>query len=333
MSSPLDELPPGERNLLRREAFPEWVAPMLATLTDESFSRRGWIFERKLDGERVLAFRRRGQATLLSRNRKSLDAAYPEIAEAIGARALGDVVIDGEVVAFDGSVTSFAALQPRMQVRNAAEARRSGVRIFYYLFDLLHLDGFDTTRVPLFQRKKLLRAALLWDDPIRFTMHRSTRGIEYFAEACDKGWEGLIAKRADAEYQHRRSTDWLKFKCTRAQEFVIGGYTDPKGSRVGFGALLLGYYDGGKLRYAGDVGTGFSRQTLSELHEQLSRLEQDGAPFEHDRLPRSGVHWVRPRLVAQVAFTEWTRDGRLRHPRFQGMRRDTSPREVLREQA
>jgi DNA ligase D-like protein (predicted ligase) len=304
---------------------------MLATLTDRPFSREGWIFERKLDGERVLAFRRGSEVRLLSRNRKPIDAAYPEIAEAIASGDLHDEVLDGEVVAIAGGATSFAALQPRMQVRSAEQSRRSGVKVYYYVFDLLHLDGYDTTLLPLLDRKRLLRDAIASRGPIRFTTHRATNGAVFFAEACEKGWEGLIAKRADAPYQHRRSTDWLKFKCAREQEFVVGGFTDPKGSRVGFGALLLGYYDSGRLRYAGDVGTGFDREMLSQLHERLSRLEQDRAAFERDGPPRSGVHWVRPELVVQVAFTEWTRDGKLRHPRFKGVRRDKRARDVVRE--
>jgi DNA ligase D-like protein (predicted ligase) len=331
MSSPLELLSPEARAALRPEPYPTWVAPMLATLTDRPFSRKGWVFERKLDGERVLAFRRGSDVRLLSRNRKSIDAAYPEIAEAIASEGLHDEVLDGEVVAFVRGVTSFAALQPRMQVRSAAQARASGVKVYYYVFDLLHLDGYDTTGLPLLERKRLLRAAIRWGSPIRFTTHRATNGTDFLAEACEKGWEGLIAKRGDAPYQHRRSTDWLKFKCSREQEFVVGGFTDPKGSRVGFGALLLGYYDGGKLRYAGDVGTGFDRETLLRLRDRLSRLEQDRPAFERDGLPRSGVHWVRPELVAQVAFTEWTRDGKLRHPRFKGLRRDKRARDVVRE--
>ncbi len=332
MTSPLDAITADARSSLRREPFPQWVAPTLATLTDEPFSRRGWIFERKLDGERVLAFLRDGRARLLSRNRKAVDAAYPEIADAISRRSLHDAVLDGEVVAFDGATTSFALLQPRMHVRDPDQARRSKVKVFYYVFDLLHLAGYDITGLPLVDRKKLLRAALRWRDPIRFTTHRSTRGEAFLADACGRGWEGLIAKRADASYTHRRSTDWLKFKCTREQEFVIGGYTDPKGSRIGFGALLLGYYEREKLRFAGEVGTGFNREILVRLHADLARAEQEETPFERDGLPRSNVHWVRPTLVAQVAFTEWTRDGKLRHPRFKGLRRDKSPRDVIREE-
>jgi bifunctional non-homologous end joining protein LigD len=327
----LEQLQPDLRRRLRRRRHPAWTAPMLATLVDEPFSREGWIFERKLDGERVLAFRNGARVRLLSRNRKIVNNAYPEIAEAIAAQPATDFVFDGEVVAFDGAVSSFAKLQPRMQVRDPEQARRSGVKVFYYVFDLLYVDGHDTTRLPLLERKRLLRAALRYRDPLRLSAHRTTRGEAFLAQACRKGLEGLIAKRADAEYMHRRSTDWLKFKCTAEQELVIGGYSDPKGTRVGFGALLLGYYEGGKLKYAGEVGTGFNRQTLETLHRRLLRLERAEPPFERDALPQSSVHWVRPSLVAEVAFTEWTREGKLRHPRFKGLRRDKRARDVVRE--
>jgi DNA ligase D-like protein (predicted ligase) len=331
LSSLLDRLDPGLRRRLRKRRFPIWCTPMLATLTDEHFSRKGWIFEDKLDGERVLAFRDGSDVRLLSRNRKSCASAYPEIVAAIGAQPLKQFVGDGEVVAFDGSISSFAKLQPRMHVRDPDEARKSGVKVCYCLFDLLYADGHDTTRLPLIARKKLLRTALRFRDPLRFSAHRATHGEKFLAQVCRKGLEGLIAKRADAEYVHRRSTDWLKFKCANEQEFVVGGYSDPKGARVGLGALLLGYYERRRLKFAGEVGTGFSNEVLATLHERLSRLEQREPPFEHDGLPASGVHWVRPRLVAQVAFTEWTREGKLRHPRFKGLRRDKRPAEVVRE--
>jgi len=306
---------------------------MLATLTDEYFSRKGWIFEHKLDGERLLAFRHRRQVRLLSRTGKSAAAAYPEIADAISAQPLESFVVDGEVVAFDGAVTSFAKLQPRMHVGDPDRARQTGIAVFYYVFDLLYVAGHDVTRLPLLERKKLLRTVLRYRGPLRFSRHRATHGEKFLAEACRKGLEGLIAKRVDAEYAPRRSTDWLKFKCANEQEFVIGGYSDPKGSRIGFGALLLGYYERRKLKYAGEVGTGFSNQVLGRLHDRLSRLARREPPFADEALPTTGVHWVTPRLVAQVAFTEWTRDGKLRHPRFKGLRRDKRPTEVVRERA
>jgi ATP-dependent DNA ligase len=186
--------------------------------------------------------------------------------------------------------------------------------------------------LPLRERKQILRDLLRFEDPLRFTEHRNTDGEAYFRDACASGWEGLIAKRADAPYRPGRTRDWLKFKCESGQEFVVGGFTDPQGTRTGFGALLLGYYDPShQLIYAGKVGTGFTQQTLDSLHATLAGLEQDHSPFADGKLPRSGVHWVQPRLVAEVGFSEWTAAGELRHPRFQGLRDDKDPADVVRE--
>jgi bifunctional non-homologous end joining protein LigD len=318
------------RPLLRKARHPAWVPPMLATLKDKPFSDKAWVFERKFDGVRILAFRNGSSVRLLTRNRLPANEAYPAVADAIANEALGDFVVDGEVVAFEGKATSFSLLQRRMQLRDASRERGTGVRIYYYVFDIMHAAGYDTRVLPLLERKKLLRAALSFRSALRFSTHRPTRGEALLDEACSNGWEGIIAKRADSVYVPKRSTDWLKLKCSLEQELVVVGFTDPRGSRLGFGALLLGYYENGRLRYAGDVGTGFDHQTLQSLRRTLSRLEVKRPPVEGDSLPRN-VHWVRPRLVAQVAFTEWTRDGKLRHPRFKGLRRDKEAREVVRE--
>lgn len=312
---------------------PEWVAPMLATLTEDRFSDPDWLYERKLDGERCLVFRTANGVRLLSRNRKELNNHYPELVEALAEQANEDFVVDGEIVAFEGGRTSFSRLQGRMQVNDPDAARRTGVKVFLYVFDVLHLDGDDLTGLPLRRRKALLRGALEYGGPLRFTPHRIGNGVPYWEDACRRGWEGLIAKRAAGTYTNGRSKDWLKFKCATAQEFVIGGYTDPQGSRVGFGALLIGYYEKGELRYAGKVGTGYDRAMLERLSKQLADLEQDEPSFASGNLPRSRVHWVKPQLVGQVAFSEWTRDGQLRHPSFQGLREDKSPRDVVRERA
>jgi bifunctional non-homologous end joining protein LigD len=310
-----------------------WIPPMLATLTRARFSDPDWIYERKLDGERCLAFRSAGGVQLFSRNRKELNGHYPELVEALTEQTAGDFVVDGEVVAFEGNRTSFARLQGRMQVSDPEAARRTGVTVFFYVFDLLRLDGRDLTGLGLRERKALLRRVLQYGGPLRFTAHRVGNGVAYWEQACQRGWEGVIAKRADGRYVHGRSTDWLKFKCVTEQEFVIGGYTDPQGSRLGFGALLVGYYEDGQLRYAGKVGTGYDHQTLERLGSRLARLERARPAFDSGNLPRVGVHWVEPRLVGQIAFSEWTRAGQLRHPRFQGLREDKSPRDVVREQA
>jgi bifunctional non-homologous end joining protein LigD len=308
---------------LPREKHPEWVAPMLATLTEKYFSRERWIFERKLDGIRCLAFRDGRHVRLLSRNKLSQNTAFPIVVDALAEQPSKDFVIDGEIVAFDRGITSFSRLQQR---------GRNRVAVFYYVFDVMHIDGRRTTSMPLRERKELLRGAIDFSPrALRFTTHRATHGERYLDEACSKGWEGLIAKNGEAEYQHRRSPDWLKFKCVNEQELVIGGYTDPKGSRAGFGALLLGYYEGKALKYAGLVGTGFSQQLLRDLKQKLEAIEVDEPPFSRDGLPRANVHWVKPRLVAQVGFMEWTPTGKLRHPRFLGLREDKAAADVVRE--
>ncbi len=307
--------------------------PALATLIREPFSDDRWLFERKLDGVRCLAYCDGRKVSIRSRSGGDMGSAFPEVVEALEAQQCPDFVADGEVVAFDGAQTSFAALQPRIHLTNPDRARRTGVEIFYYLFDLLHLDGHSTRSLPLRERKSLLHELFGWDDPLRYTEHRDRDGVEFFEQACADGWEGLIAKRADGSYPSGRSRDWLKLKCEHGQEFVIGGWTDPRGSRVGFGALLLGYFEpGGDLVYAGKVGTGFDTRLLRSMHDRLNSLERSTPPFRQARmLPRKDVHWAEPELVCQVQFTEWTRDGQLRHPRFEGLRDDKSPREVVRE--
>jgi bifunctional non-homologous end joining protein LigD len=323
VNDPFAALSDAERALLRRAPRPTSVTPMTATLTDRPFSAGGWMFERKLDGIRCIAIRGPEQVRLLSRNGLSLDARYPELVEAVGREPRSDFVIDGEVVAFDRSRTSFARLAQRGRLGN--------VRVYLYAFDLLYLDGYDTSRVPLRRRKALLRGALEFGGDVRFTPHRNREGERYFEEACRRQWEGLIAKRADSVYTSKRSRDWLKLKCDNEQELVIGGFTAPRGSRTAFGALLLGYYRDGELEYAGKVGTGFDTATLESLGRRLRRLRRASSPFAGDDVPARGTTWVEPKLVSQVAFTEWTRDGRLRHPRFLGLRDDKDPREVVRE--
>jgi DNA ligase D-like protein (predicted ligase) len=250
---------------------------------------------------------------------------FPEVLGALTGQPTDDFVVDGEVVAFSGRQTSFARLQGR--------GRGARVPIFFYVFDLIHLDGHDVTRLPLSRRKSLLRRALAFGDPLRFLPHRAEHGERYHREACQKGWEGIIAKRASAPYTSGRSGDWLKLKCVADQELVIAGFTDPRGSRAGFGALLVGHYQDGELAYAGKVGTGYNDILLRDLRTELDRLARDDPPFTRntENLPRKDVHWVEPKLVAQIGFTEWTRDGRLRHPRFQGLRRDKEARGVVRE--
>src|SRR5918998_961116 len=291
MSSPYDRGPV--------TPLPDRVQPMKAVLTEERFSDPGWIFERKLDGIRCIAIKAETRVRLISRNHLSLNARFPEVVEALERDPATQFVLDGEVVAFDGAQTSFARLQQRGE---------RPVAVFYYVFDLLHLAREDTTGLPLRERKALLRKALAFHGPVRLTPHRNAEGQAFYREACRKGWEGLIAKRADSPYVHGRSRDWLKLKCSAEQELVIGGYTPPKGSRTDLGALLLGYFDDGRLRYAGKVGTGFTRATLRDLAGRLEPLVRDGSPFA-DAVHERGAMWVAPRLVAEIGFSEWTRDG------------------------
>jgi len=305
--------------------------PMKAKLIARPFDDPEWVFERKLDGIRALVHRDGDEVTLTSRTGNDLSPSYPELVEALAADAATDFLADGEIVAFDGSRTSFAKLQGRMHVRDPRPALISGIPVFLYLFDLLRFDGHDLTGLPLRARKGALRRALSFQGPVRYTPHRNERGEDFFGEACAKGWEGLIAKRADSPYRHTRSGDWLKVKCSREQELVIGGFTAPQGSRRHFGALLVGYYEGEELRYAGKVGTGFDQRTLAALGAELEALEIPESPFSRDGLPPQ-ARWVQPRLVGQFAFSEWTRDGKLRHPSYLGLRDDKPPREVVREE-
>jgi bifunctional non-homologous end joining protein LigD len=321
VSDPFAALPEDERARLKPTPLPDRVEPMKAVLTEERFSDPDWVFERKLDGIRCVAIKDEHRVRLLSRNHLSLNARFPEIVEALERDAATGFVLDGEVVAFAGAQTSFERLQQRGE---------RPVAVFFYVFDLLHLAGHDTTAVALRARKALLRRALEFHGQVRLTPHRNRDGEELFREACRKGWEGLIAKRAGTPYVHGRSRDWLKLKCSAEQELVIGGYTAPQGSRTELGALLLGHYERGRLRYAGKVGTGFTRATLRDLGERLVQLRRDDSPFA-DEVRARGATWVEPRLVAQIGFSEWTRDGRLRHPRFLGLRDDKAPEEVVRE--
>ncbi|HEY0317348.1 MAG TPA: non-homologous end-joining DNA ligase [Solirubrobacterales bacterium] len=304
--------------------------PMKAKLTDRPFDDPDWVFERKLDGIRAIVRRTPEGATLTSRTGRDISSSYPELIEALEAEPATDFVADGEIVAFEGSRTSFEKLQGRMGISDPRLARLTGIPVYLYLFDLLEFAGNDLTSLPLRDRKGALKRALSFQDPVRYTPHRNERGEEFFREACAKGWEGLIAKRASSPYVHGRSRDWLKIKCGFEQELVIGGYTPPQGSRKHFGALLVGYYEHGELRYAGKVGTGFSERVLRSLGAELESLRVEESPFTRDGLPRQ-ARWVEPKLVGQFGFSEWTRDGKLRHPRFLGLRDDKPAEEVVRE--
>ncbi len=323
-------LTPAERKLLR-PAKPGFVTPMLASPADRPATRDGWLYERKLDGVRILAVRGEQNTRLYSRIQRDNSATFPEVVAALNVAAPPGLVVDGEVVAFDGDSTSFGLLQQRLGINDVRRSLGVGVPVHYFLFDVLVHSGQDLTQLPLRTRKQVLAEVVTYVDPLRFSEHREGDGVEFLREACAGGWEGLIAKRAGSRYEAgRRSSHWLKLKCVREQEFVVGGFTvSAAAGRTGFGALLVGYYDGDDLRYAGKVGTGFDQKTLLALRGALDDLALPASPFLD--APRSkDARWVDPVLVAQVGFTEWTRDGKLRHPRYLGLRHDKDARDVTR---
>jgi bifunctional non-homologous end joining protein LigD len=304
-----------------------WQPPMLAQALRMPQERRavdqpGWLFERKLDGLRCVAVRNGSELELWSRNHLSFTSRFPDLAAALAALPVDNFTIDGELVAFDGNRTSFALLQ----------RPRSGARPEFHVFDLLHLLGRDTTVLPLSDRRRLLAQAVDGvADSVRLVDVLDGDAQTLLAEACKDGWEGLIAKRADSAYRSGRSSDWRKLKCSTSQDLVVGGWTDPTGSRIAFGALLVGYYDEQDgLRYAGKVGTGFDDKQLADLSQVLSQLATDTSPFA-DPVKVKGSHWTRPEIVVAVAFTEWTDDGRLRHPRFAGVRANKPATEAHRQ--
>jgi bifunctional non-homologous end joining protein LigD len=313
----------------------------LATLVAHAPEGDDWLHEQKFDGYRIVADRRGGEVRLLSRRFKDWTGVFPSVAQAVGALAVKRVVLDGEVAVFEADGrTSFQALQ------NARSAQ-DGSRFTYVVFDLLVLDDEVLIDRPLEERKARLRALIEGSGKparareaqagvIRLSEHVVGRGGELFRAACAQRLEGIVSKRRDAPYVGGRGLTWVKTKCIQRQEMVIGGWTDPERSRAAVGALLLGYYDGdGRLCYAGKVGTGFTSQSLVEVRRALDELPAAKSAF--DPVPARawtgpGVHWVKPALVAEVAFSEWTNDGRLRHPSFKGLRSDKRATDVVREQ-
>jgi bifunctional non-homologous end joining protein LigD len=274
---------------------------MAATLTQDRFTGGEWLFERKFDGIRLLAYKSGAAVQLFSRNR--LPQHLPRIAKAIGALPIRDAILDGELTWDEHA---------------------------YHVFDVLWLNGRLVTTLPLEERRALLQALPLKPPLARVDLIADSNPWE---RACRDGWEGVIAKRRGSPYEHRRSRHWLKMKCEASQELVVGGFTDPQGTRVGLGALLVGYYEGNDLVFAGKIGTGFDTKLLLDLRRRLNELELPTPPFTKAKgLPRLRAHWARPEIVVQVAFIEWTVHGKLRHPRLLGIRRDKNARDVVREQ-
>jgi bifunctional non-homologous end joining protein LigD len=318
--------PPGGR----KAALPRAPRPQLATLVDSVPGGEGWVHEIKFDGYRIVARLSQGKTTLLSRNGLDWTRKFPEIAEALARMPVEAAVIDGEIVALAANGhSSFGALQQALSQGETGS-------LIYYCFDLLYLGDRDLTGLPLVERKAVLQR-LLADTPkelVRYSDHQDARGPEFFQHACSRALEGIVSKQRDAPYMPGRSRSWLKIKCGNRAEFVIIGFSDPGGTRKGFGALLLGYHDrDGALRYAGRVGTGFDHALLVELRKKLDQLERKTKPVASlpKGTPVRDVHWVEPKLVAEIGFTEWTDDGMLRHPTFIGLRGDKPAREVVRE--
>lgn len=284
------------------DTFPEWIVPMAATLTAERFAGPEWVFERKLDGIRMLAFKNGGGVSLYSRNR--LPQHNPSIAGAIQHLPCDDAIFDGEAVWDEAS------------------------GITYHVFDVLWLEGRSVMDLPLDERRSLLKA-LPFRRPLAHV--REIVDEKPWELACREGWEGVIAKRRGSTYEQRRSPHWLKMKCEASQDLVVGGFTDPQGSRVGLGALLVGYFDDAEFVFAGKIGTGFDTRLLLELRTRLDAIEIPAAPFTRGTgLPRLRAHWTKPEIVVRVAFIEWTAHGKLRHPRLLGVHYDKAPMEVVR---
>ena len=320
-------------SLPRVRLAPATFALMLPTLVEEVPRGPGWLFELKWDGVRVLALRAGGRVELWARSGARVTDRYPEIAAALAPLGGGDFALDGEVVALDAEGRpSFERLQHRMHlVRDVARAA-ARVPATAYFYDCLALFGRDLRGLSLVDRKALLRELCPARGTVRYADHVEGDGVAFRDAACKAGLEGVVAKRADARYLAGRRTEWRKIKCVRRQEFVIGGYTDPKGTRVGLGAVHLGVYDGDDLVYAGRAGSGLDRAGLDELAARLRPLATARCPFTRGNPPQgSEHHWVRPELVCEVRFSEWTSEGLVRHPVYLGLRTDRPPREVSAE--
>jgi len=314
--------------------MPRFVQPMLCTLIAKPFDDPEWLFEPKFDGQRILGRYDGRTVELLSRYGHDDALWFPEICAELSRNLSEPALVDGEIVSLDEHGNSkFRLLQQRFHLTDSREIARRAKQFpaCFYLFDLLYTQRYDVRALPLIERKNLLRYAVHWSDRLRWTDWSPYHGLRLFHKACQRGEEGIIGKRMESPYISRRSRDWVKIKCLARQEFVIGGFTEPHGSRIGFGALLVGYYapDGKTLIYAGKVGTGFDREALRSLYRRLVQLQQRYSPFQKGSPPQGlDVRWVKPELVAEIGFSEWTQNGLLRQPRFEGLRLDKKARDV-----
>src|ERR1700682_378879 len=319
-----------------RAGMPAVITPMLATLVDAAFSDPDWLFETKWDGVRAVCFLEKGRARFVSRNQNDLTAQYPELAD-IGNSISGQrAILDGEIVALDAhGVSRFQLLQPRLGRKNTAEIARlaASTRLVYYVFDLLYLDGFDLMECSLFDRKTRLEESIKPSKNVRYSDHIIEHGKELYKEIARVPLEGMVAKRLASTYVQKRSRDWLKIKTIQESEVVIGGYTKPRHSRSYFGALVVGLYERGRLHYVAHIGGGFNEKSLEQTYNLLQSLRTGKCPFVENPQTNEPVQWVKPKLVAQVKFAEWTADRRLRQPIFLGLRDDKKAEECTFESA
>jgi len=321
--------------------MPDVIRPMLATSIERPFDNPDWLFEIKWDGYRAVAFVQKGATRLVSRNQNDLTKEFPELQDLATYLRVETAVLDGEVVALDDlGRPSFSLMQQRTGLRgpHKRSSRRTDLPILYYVFDLLYVDGYDLRRVSLEERKKVLETLVIPSETMRYSDHYPGQGIALFEVAKQKGLEGILAKRRASCYEERRGREWLKIKITQTVDCVVGGYIDPEGSRQYFGSLILGLYDKkGRLIYVGNAGTGFTQSTLKDVWEIMHQREIKTSPF-HGPVDLKKTHWIRPELVAEIKFTEWTHetaDGglKLRAPVYMGLRKDKDPKECTFEQA
>lgn len=306
-----------------QDTFPTHISPMLAYLVKEPFDRKGWVFEIKWDGYRAITKIQNSLVSVCSRNQRSFNGRFPQIVEALQKLKVKTAILDGEIVVVDDLGRS------RFQLIQNFQKTQKG-NLFYYLFDILYLNGRDLRPLPLIERKQILQKLFDTSTPscLRFSDHIEEKGKAFFKEAVKKNLEGIMGKNGKSPYQEKRSRDWIKVKVHIRQEVVIGGYTQPRGNRIKFGALLVGVYDGNFLRYVGHVGGGFNRQLLTDIYSQLEPLETEKCPFQVPPKANAKVTWVKPKLVCEVSFAEWTQEEIMRQPIFQGLRTDKNPRSV-----
>lgn len=320
----------------KRASMPRVVEVMKATLVDKPFSKAGWIFETKWDGERAIAFFTKGKLRLESRNHKEITRSYPELQKLLTSIKAESAILDGEIVMMDKlGKPNFGLLQSRFGLTSTKKLGllSKDQRVVYNVFDILYLNGYDLTSLSLLERKKLLKRTIRNSNVLKYTPHVVRDGLSFFATVKRAHGEGMIAKDAASTYEHRRSTSWLKVKTSMRQEVVIAGYTLPHGARAWFGALQLGLFMQGKFVSIGQVGTGFSHATLEDLYKRMQPLKIKHHPFEVAPEEIKEIQWIKPKLVCEVQFSQWTKDRKLRHPSFEGLREDKEPKECILEHA